>query len=465
MSGTRRRPLLVALCTMIIIGIVVFAYFRMSGRFRVGDTNINPHRAVNPDRQYSIVLWEETIVVPWAEQTHAEMVDSAVAQFREMWPNADVTVVMVDKETGPEQLAAANAAGRPPDIYGAMDEIVLLGHHQIPVAPYVPTEGQRATSPFVPAAARAVTVHDVIVGWPRALWWYGWLADEAALSRGNGRSDELADRGWNGDAFFAWLDRLPDPPRTDHRPVTFDITDTLLLEQLLATAGTPLFGPPPPEIGASGSATFGTHALEEHLLEVGRFVQTLRAERYVLPDAEAMSRRRVQTLLSGTGSVSGPVTPLLAQTVLRRDANAFTIVHAPSFGTERLRIPVTAAGYYVFRQAVYEGDDHTRLVMELVQFLARRTDRWLAGALGTLPVHTADWETWHETAPLNEASRAALSAAEPIPLVVGERDAATIEEMRRRILPYWRALWDGETTPDRFAAAVAAIVIESDPTR
>ena len=418
-------------------------------RFEAAGIAIDPQARVDPQRQYELVVWEEAIVVPWAEADHRSVLDEAVAAFTERRPNVRVSYSLLDPLQARDQLAAAVAAGRPPDVYGTAAGLILHPSHQIPAEPYFPGTGRGELPPFLPAATGGLTRDGIVWAWPRALWWSVWLADPELLARGGVDVDAVLVRGWTWDDVLQLAERLREAVAD---PLVLDAASVPTLAELVLNAGAPV--PPHPPEGVAG--------LQEALVRVARWLQTLREHGAVPGDPATASRTRLERLITGRTALIGPVGPHLAQAVLRRRPGRFLLVPIPHHPAAPETAPAVPSGYLVFRQDAYQGDDHTRLAMELASWLAARTETWLAETLGLLPARPATLHAWHDLAPLDARSKQFL-AEYVLHAGSGAGAAFAAESLWDRAAPQWAAFWTDSPVPEEWAAAVVRDLLEGGP--
>lgn len=443
----RRRLLMSVIAVITLGGLSAFAItdpFGLFGRFEVDGMRINPRAAVRDDVTYELTVWEEAFFVPWAARSQAEMLEAAIEQFSRQRPNVNITYTLLDADTGRTQLTAAVAAGRPPDVYGTTRGALVGSPRLVPASPYMPPVERSEPPPFVPAATSPLTVADTLWGWPRALWWDAWLGSKESLARAGIDHTRLVADGWDRDAFLQWIHHS-----TGAHRLMLDFTDVAILEQLMAAAGVPAY------VDASGDVAWQ----RQQIIDAAAFIRAVRHSDAVGRELELMSRTRLRALYEDDATIIGPVNPYTALSAFHRTADQFVLVPVPHPSSTGRHMSTEPSAYFVFHQAVYQGDDHTRLAAELAAFLAAKSEQWLVEAIGLLPARTAGWETWRERAPFGEASRTLLEQAAahamPVPAAQDEQLTASVREA---LLPMWRSFLSDQMTPEQFGdAAMRAI--------
>ncbi|MBO8142728.1 MAG: extracellular solute-binding protein [Firmicutes bacterium] len=406
--------------------------------FDAAGLNIDPRARIDPQRPYEIIVWEEIIPAPWAVQSQAEAVEAAIRAFREQHPNVRVTYALIDPDTARERLSDAVASGQPPDVYGSAKGLIVHPSLQIPAGPYIPPVRGEEPPLFHPAAVDALTKSGIVWGWPRGLWWNGWLVAIDAWDRVAGE----AGSGWTWDRMREWAGE--ELARGRH-PVMLNAADVTTLESLVMNAGSPGY--------RSGADAPGW--TEASVAKAAGFLEQLRSLPAMPSDPDRMSRTRIESLIGGRAAAIGPVRPHLAQAVFRRQPGRFVLAPWPHDAGSDPVTPVEVGGYFVFRQSTYKGDDHTRTAMELADFLAARSDRWLASQLGVLPARPAHLPEWQDQAPLDARSREALAAlwprARPVSAGLEQRE---LDALRERLRSTWQAFWDERMPAEEFAQKV-----------
>ncbi|HEY8417665.1 MAG TPA: extracellular solute-binding protein [Limnochordales bacterium] len=439
---TWRRLLVVALGALALAGLALGAWWvRFGHRFDAAGRTIDPRARIDPQRRYELVVWDEAIVVPWAAEAHGDVLAQAVAEFRERWPNVQVRFSLLDSVHAREQLAAAVAAGRPPDVYGTVRGLVVYPSHQIPATPYLPAVPRDEPPYFQPAALAGLSYNGAIWGWPRGMWWDVWLADAALLARAGLDIERVLAQGWTWRELAEAAGRLAGAVDA---MLVLDTTSVATLEHLMLNAGA---------VGYLDAAGAGWS--QTALAQVAGALRRLVEQGAIPANHPAASRTRVERLLQHRAAVIGPVGPTLLRTVLQRQPERFTPVPVPHIEDARMAAPMEPGGYFVFRQDAYQGDDHIRLAMELAQWLAGRTEAWLAETLGVLPARTDALHAWHQVAPLNDRSKAFLAGYLQHARAHGPSlPAETVASLRARVAPHWHGFWAGSLAPEPFAAAV-----------
>lgn len=433
MAGRARSRLLLLVMALALPAVLAAAYLLLwqTGwlhRFDVGGVKINPRARIRDDAVYELAVWEEEVPAPWARESQRAVLERAVQEFSELHANARVTVELLDEAAARDRLAAALASGAPPDVYGAARTVLWGLPRQVPASPYLPPPARDEPPAYDGPALDALTARGAVWGWPRGLWWDGWLA----------RKEAATGAGWTYDDWRAASGPAGRPPLSP----ALDYTSLRLLEQLMGAAGFPSYA------DADGGLAWD----REQLTRAAAWLRETYQAQAAPGGPDAAARRRLERLLSGDADVLAPVNPYAAQSAMRLAPGRFVVVPPPRPPEGDPVWPVEASAYFVFHQTPYKGDDHTRLAAALAAFLAAKTEAWLVEAVGLLPVTVDGWQTWSRRAPWDEANRdALLQAARRAAAVPPWGAPASADAVREALLPLWRAFMAGETTPEDFA--------------
>lgn len=457
--GARLRrivSLTVSLTLAAVLALVFAGRLGLFHRFDLGGLKINPQAAVRDDVTYELTVWEEAWIAPWAEDTQRELLERAVREFAEQRPNVQISYVVWDEAEARTQLAAAVAAGSPPDVYGAVRDVFRGVSGQVPASPYMSVVGlgheRNEPLPYAPAAIDGLSADNAIWGWPRGLWWDAWLGRPASLADRGVNTAHLGATGWDYDTFLRiGADSAAQGSRL---AVALDVTSWHVVEQLMGAAGVVGY------VDDEGGVAWD----EGRLIEVASFLRQLQDRGLLGKDVELMSRSRLENLYEGRVDVIGPVNPYTAQSALRRVDDELTVLPVPHPAAREPSLPVSVSAYFVFHQGetTYRGDDYTRIASELAAFLAAKSEEWLVEWIGLLPVSAAGWNVWHDRSPWNAAGRAVLEQAtnNAVSAPAGTNSALSAS-MRTALQPLWRAFLAGEATPEQFARDALDIIERS----
>lgn len=420
----------------------LFYYWAISSRLvRVGDVRIDPLAHIDPNRHYRLVVWEHEVPLPWEEGAHREALAAAVEEFTRVWPNVTVDVQFFEWDEGHGKLREAIANGSPPDVYGMPLGVRLIdAAWQIPIDAYLT---QEAAQDLLESARRAVALDGRSWAWPRWVLPSLWVArEDLTPSLGEARPS------WTAEQFLeAAADAKTKAGAWGLVANPFD--PYLFVDVIVASTGKNL-------IGADGRRAWTTEEIEAGL----SFFKELIDRGITDADAGRMSRTRLASFWNRRAAVVAPTTPWLMRHLLTRggasggrqsgeeplpESAGHLALPVPPPAVARFSgaLRATVAGYAVFRQEPYQGDDHTRLAMFLAEHLSRRLGPWEAAHLFAAPAHPSALERWRVDAGLPakeldlivEWAKAAL--APPLLDTHAEQQARAVEELAGEFAKLW----------------------------
>lgn len=437
----------------------IFYYWSHANRLiSVGDVRIDPKASIDPDREYHLVLWEHEVPLPWDEGSHRKALADAIDEFTKVWPNVTVDVHIFEWYEGHGRLREALAVGDPPDVYGMPMGVRLIDPDwQVPIDGYLT---QEASVDLFESARRAVTHDGRTWAWPRWILPSLWVAREdltALLETGR--------PSWTAEEFL----RVAADAKTKAGAfglVANPYDPNLFVDVMVASTGKNL-------IGADGRRAWSIQEIEEGL----SFFQALIGRGLTDSDAQRMSRTRLANFWNQRAAVISPTTPWLMRHLLTRggvssegerghgalpaEATHLALpVPPPAIARGPGALRASIAGYAVFRQEPYRGDDRTRLAMHLAEHLSRRLGPWEAAHLLAVPAHPSALERWRTDAGLPEKELqlivewAGKALAPPlVDAFAQQQERAAQEALAEEFLK----LWSGGEPADlavRIAAAV-----------
>jgi maltose-binding protein MalE len=473
MKRTRPTALLLVVVSAL-VGMTLMVWRPWEPRLEVGGVRINPKAEIRTDKSYNVVVWDYELPLPGSRLTHREALHQAAQDFSREYPNIAVEVVVRHWDEGDGPIRDALEHGYPPDVLGMPHGIRLLTRdYQVPLQHYVEKEQSRD---IFKSAENAATLSGHLWAFPRWINPSRWVIRlDRWPDNVQGTPDEKETIP-SSLTLSQWTEALAESrTKSGGDGLAVNVLDPSFFYDLMVSAtGQPLLGP-------EGQLQWS----EESILAVAEQLQSW-ATRGFLPSskAEAVARIRLGLFWDGKALALAPVNPWLLNHVLQR-SGAFTLppgdvadpaatgvqvgrlekvqrivtwTPPPKMGPE-LRVPATVAGYAVFRQASYKGDDHTRAAATVAEYMSRRMGQWEAVRIFAVPAHPSSIDGWLTTSRLPENDMRALidwsAAAVTSPVNDG------VARLMSRILvetavPNLVLLLKGEMSPNRFAQELAA---------
>ncbi len=368
-----------------------YVYFTTTSRLiHIGEMRIDPQAAINPTREYHLVLWEHDLPLPWDDASHDEYLQAAIEEFQSVYPNVRIDVERLEWREGDARLRESLDRGDPPDVYG-----MPLGARkadsplQIPVGPYMSEESR---ADMMRQALRAVSHEGDVWAWPRWIQPRVWMAREDL-------SDALAESrtAWGFERLSETLTAVKQETGAWGLAVN-PYEPSLFADVMIGSTGRNL-------IDTDGSRGWSVDTMTAALA----FFRSLIDAKLMDTNADLMARTRLLRFWNKQAAIIAPLTPWMLRHILTRAGvldlegsvpesaeHKAAAIPPPVVSEVQSFHPSTVGGYAVYMQKVYQGDDHTKAAMLLAEHLSRRLGPWEAAQLFAVPAHPASWEAWRE---------------------------------------------------------------------
>ena len=298
MAPSLRRIVVVVAVAFVLFG--GYRYYAYVDRLvKVGDRLIDPLAAIDPTREYHLVVWEHEVPLPWDTGSHRNALDEAIEEFRKVWPNVKVQVEVQPWHSDHSKLREAIASGRPPDIYGMpMGGRKIDAAWQVPVDPYLSGESR---DDLLPSAVAALSDGTRLWAWPRWVQPKLWVVREdlsAALERGRAT--------WSKEEFLSVLSEAK--TKSGANGLVLNPYDpNAFVETMVATTGKNLVGP-------GGARDWSVEEIAQGLAFFKEMIDRGLTDR----DPTAMARNRLARFWNRRAAVIAPVNPWLLRHLMTR---------------------------------------------------------------------------------------------------------------------------------------------------
>jgi len=399
-------------------------------------TGIDPRAEIDPGKRYTLTLWD--FERPWPDDAggYRAALEKALAGFERRFPNAAVKVELLPWGEGDERVAAALKQGTPPDVLSSGPVFRSdWGPLLIPCGPYLAPE---ELEEYMEVALRGASKGGEFIAWPRWLEPALWAGNGELLAAAGVPVAEIQAEGWSWETFARAAGEVH---KLAGEPYLFTSFDLFTLWQEVGRGGvTPELGKTSPPLApervrraAERTAAFWEQAAVPRSLGKGDYAG-------------------LEDFFTGRAAVFGPVKPWFLRATYERTkrvergsleagaAPPFAVVLLPPAGLGgREGVPVAWENLYVFRQRRYQGDDHTRLAMELARHLSR-TSAELAAELDLVPAYRPAQLTWLSAWKMGQGEVVLrwLERGVPAPF------PAEVAEARSRLEPLLKKFWAGE---------------------
>lgn len=404
---------------------------------------IDPRAEIDPGKRYTLTLWDFDRPWPDAAGGYRAALEKALDGFKQRFPNTVVKVELLPWDGGEERVAAALKEGNPPDVLSSGPVLRSdWGPLLVPCGPYLAAEELQD----YPEVARAgASRGGGLIAWPRWLEPSFWAANEELLAAAGVPVAEIQAEGWSWETFARAAEEVH---KLAGQPYLFTSFDLFTLWQEVGRGGVT------PELGKT-SSPWAPERVQRAAERAWAFWKQAAVPRSLGRGDYA----GLEDFFTGRAAVFGPVKPWFLRATYERTkrvergsleagaARPFTVVLLPPAGLAAGEgIPVAAENLYVFRQRRYQGDDHTRLAMELARHLSRASAE-LAAELDLVPAYRPAQLTWLSVWKMGQGEVVLrwLEYGVPAP------SAAEMAEARARLEPLLEKFWSGELSPAELA--------------
>ncbi|MFW5992036.1 MAG: hypothetical protein ACOCQN_02465, partial [Halanaerobiaceae bacterium] len=306
--------------------------------------SINPRAEVVPDKEYKIRIWYYPFYRTVIEKDEKDFFKMVQKEVSNVYPNIKLVVGELTFQNGFKLLQDAIRDGNPPDIFFNFTNYDLIDEHlEIPVNQYLNNEEREG---FYTVDWNRVNYRDQLWGWPLLVHKQFWLKKNIAINHSN---------------FTNKIENL------NKSTLVLNYYDPILLKQLLTLFGLNTFKVEKRELDIDSY-----RALEGVFL----FLNSLRRQGILPNERTKMPDTFIKKLLEEETIMAGPANPFL-ENFIETKANNINKVAVSNLA----KIFVLN----IFRQKRYQGDDHTRAVMEVARIIAKQYSSSLADELGMEP--------------------------------------------------------------------------------
>jgi len=395
------NPSLLGLTSLVALALILAIWRPWLPQVVVGDMRIN-HRAKLADgKQYTVVVWDYELPLPWSELSHGDMMRQVATEFMQMHPNITVELVIRPWLENEDTLYDALANGSPPDVASLPTGGRLLSvNWQIPLEHYLTKE---EAADIHSAAWQANSAHGHLWTWPRyidpARWavymprWQEACAEENLCGQG-ALLPILSPTEWT--AMLAAC-----RSKFGGCGLAANLVDGYLFYELAAgISAHPLL---------TEDGTLGWD--EKTIIACVNLLSDWQQKGFLPKDAQAAARSRLGSFWSGRSLALAPTTPWLWHHLWQR-SGVLTSPDASSKNgkleeteqkiswiappTTQKAVLINVPGYAVFRQQNYQGDDQTQAAVMVAKYFSRSIGNWEATVLFGIPAYPSAWTKWQE---------------------------------------------------------------------
>lgn len=379
---------------------------------------VNPLVKFDPKRLYTLEVWDVRWPIFWHEYfQYEEFLVYTLEGFLERHPNVSVHIILFSPQDYLPAVRAALSEGNLPDVYvGPTFPELLESDHVIAVDAFLAPDQQAL---YDSRAFDVLSSERGIVGFPRTIGVYGWLANGEILKRVGINPDVIVLNGWTWNDFYTFASKVKEAGLT---PLALDNFrgGVTAVKHLWMQSGEDFYArdfhieksehpSPPPSTKVRLSTSLD-------------FLNDLRKAGYLLDPVKNMYKRMIPGFWKGQIAVIGPCGPGMLRHVLERterpggSEGSGTRVDKGSTNVTPLLVPIPARrlddARTPFEVSVAmplrpggQPDEtrpdlgRARLAVELAQFLSRADVAWVAHKLGEIPAYLPERERWEALVP------------------------------------------------------------------
>ena len=321
------------------------------------DFAVNPRAEVLIDKEYTVRIWYYPFYRGLNSKQEKAFFELLQEEVAEVYPNIKIIVGKINFNTGHDKLKQAIKDGNPADIYFNLTDYDLIEEDlQIPVSPYLSNIEKEA---FYTIDWNKISHRDKLWGWPVLVDGQSWLISNQMNINIYGKK------------FLEQVSNLK------KNTLYLNYQDTLLLKQLLSLLGLDTF-----KIEKDGKLDIDSYRALEDLFY---FLEYLREEEILAKKISQMPDIFLKAFIEGDAQLIGPVNSYLKEFVSGKMAG----------NIKELQVDKLKKNYYlnIFRQRKYQGDDHSRAVMEVARIFSQNLAKDLAEELALKSAYMPEYDS------------------------------------------------------------------------
>ncbi|MFW5982251.1 MAG: hypothetical protein ACOCQO_03475 [Halanaerobiaceae bacterium] len=321
------------------------------------DFAINPRVEIVSEKEYLVKIWHYPFYRNINERDEKEFFKLLQEEVSDIYPNIKLVVGELSYSSGHDEMKNAIKEGNPPDIYFNLTNYDFIDEElQIAVSPYINDQEKKY---FYSINWNKISHRDKLWGWPVLVDRQKWLTTKASNIN------------------FTETNFLEQISNLDNNYLHLNYNDEILLKQLIPLVGLDTF-----KLEKDGKLDIDSYrALED----IFYFIEYLREQGIIAKDIENMPDKFIKSFMEGNAQIIGPINPYLNYYFVKNRGSSVKAIYL-----DRLK-----KNYYlnVFRQKKYQGDDHSKAVMEVARIFTQNLSRILAEELGMQAAYMSDIST------------------------------------------------------------------------
>lgn len=205
----RKRTIILGLMVLLFLVGFFSAYRIRCSQVRIGHHHLrlNPFAQIDPQKKYTLRLWEYDLPVQLGEKTYRQYINQLISDFRKEYPNIKVELRWLDLLDGERQLREALDRNRAPDLYCSFGEVPeYYFRRQIPVGPFLSEKEQKI---YPESIRKLYSIERVLCSFPRWISADIWLGNRRLLEEAGLDLSKIQAEGWDWEDLLTLYPHLP----------------------------------------------------------------------------------------------------------------------------------------------------------------------------------------------------------------------------------------------------------------
>jgi multiple sugar transport system substrate-binding protein len=385
-------PLILLIALLIGVGFSFYSKLVMERPKRI---TIDPTLQINPDKEYSITVWDYAFPGKVGEfSDYNEFIKAVIAEFRKIYPNINISFRLFDADKLQDSLHKEG----PPDLLCAPylldpDENRLM----FPIGLFL-NESEKANYEVFPL--EAVMIDNMIWALPRWISPTIWLGNAKLLGNAGVNLDGVLTKGWTWEEFYnilVVLEKKTSHTSTQEYGLILPYYPLWLFQDLILNNGFPTM------LSTDGQFLWD----EASVIDTASFLKQLQKTRGFCREPAPFYGRILHLMLTDKIAIMGRANlPLLKE--LADSSRELLPLPIPHNSGKEWYIQADVFYVSLFRNKREKGDDHLKAAAEFGKFLTTGKAAALGGELGFLPASRLDQEAAIKSMNLSPSAEAFL---------------------------------------------------------
>ncbi len=369
-------PLILFIAVLIGVGFSFYSKLVMERPKRI---TIDPTLQIDPDKEYSITVWDYSFPGKVGEfSNYSEFVAAIISEFRGIYPNINISFRLFDEN----ELKDSLHKEEPPDLLCA-PYILDPNENRLmfPIGLFL-NEDEKANYEVFPL--EAVRIDNMIWALPRWISPTLWLGNAKLLRNAGVDLEGVLTKGWTWEEFhntLVELEKKTSHTSTQEYGLLLPYYPLWLFQDLILNNGVPAM------LSTDGQFLWD----ETSVRDTARFLKQLQETRGFCREPEPFYGKILHLMLTDKIAIMGRTNlPLLKE--LANNSRELLPLPMPHNSVKEWRIQTDVFYVSLFKNKREKGDDHLKAAAEFGKFLTTGKAAALGGELGFLSASRLDQE-------------------------------------------------------------------------